>query len=301
MTKVEAEQEFTELPENEKLNWLNATVWTKEQLSQRPDLIDSGFEYRYVNYLTLGNPCSSTMCLTDYVHQVKERLSRWNEGLYTGLEAVKILTESNPAINPSSLKKQIIEAVESCSLVVRENGIPVNVKLGDATARALVMPIRLVDINAWLKNNQAGYVLVHPYDAAVAHFANQASPSLPIREHDTQPQEGKVETSPVVDERVSIGLGAGNAGKGWSLKPSIQRTPGYRWPLYEFLRTAHTAGQFCPKAQHVLDAWKLAPPCGLSVIQLPTRDELEYELETGKKKRANVKGIQAVIKDLLAE
>ena len=188
MTKVEAEQEFTELPENEKLNWLNATVWTKEQLSQRPDLFDSGFEYRYVNYLTLGNPCSSTMCLTDYVHQVKERLSRWNEGLYTGLEAVKILTESNPAINPSSLKKQIIEAVESCSLVVRENGIPVNVKPGDGLARALVMPIRIVDINAWLKNNQAGYVLVHPYDAAVAHHAltfthttqeTQAAPEQP--------------------------------------------------------------------------------------------------------------------------
>ncbi|TSA14893.1 MAG: hypothetical protein D4R79_02345 [Comamonadaceae bacterium] len=87
----------------------------------------------------------------------------------------------------------------------------------------------------------------------------------------------------------------------WSLKPTPERLPGYRWPLYQFLKEAHTAGKKCPKAQHVLDAWKLSTPMELKVIQVSRSNELEYEIQTGTKKRATVKQIQAVIKDLLAE
>lgn len=87
----------------------------------------------------------------------------------------------------------------------------------------------------------------------------------------------------------------------WRLIKTPERLPCYRWPLYQFLEAALTAGQPCPKAQHVLDAWKLTPPTRLEVIQLPTRDELEYELGTGEKKRARVKQIQAAIEGLLSK
>jgi hypothetical protein len=46
----------------------------------------------------------------------------------------------------------------------------------------------------------------------------------------------------------------------WSLKTSIARAPGYRWPLYQILKAAHIAGQPCPKARNVLDAWAVNPP-----------------------------------------
>lgn len=109
------------------------------------------------------------------------------------------------------------------------------------------------------------------------------------------------QATPVATVGASDGVVTDKAGPGWSLKTSIKRTPGYRWPLYEALRAAHIAGQPCPKAQHFLDTWKLKPPTRLEVIQLPTRDELEYELETGIKKRVTVKQIQAAIKGLLSK
>ena len=89
------------------------------------------------------------------------------------------------------------------------------------------------------------------------------------------------------------------AAPAWGLITSPERTPGYRWPLYQFLRKAHVAGEPCPKAQAVLDAWKLNPPSGLKVIRSGRCDALEYELAHGGKKTADLKAIQAAIKDLV--
>lgn len=85
----------------------------------------------------------------------------------------------------------------------------------------------------------------------------------------------------------------------WSLIAPPERLPGYRWPLYQFLEAAHTAGKPCPKAQHVLDAWKLTPPPGIKVIQKDENDALEYELDHGGKKTADLKAIQASIVGLI--
>jgi hypothetical protein len=85
----------------------------------------------------------------------------------------------------------------------------------------------------------------------------------------------------------------------WGLITSLTRTPGYRWPLYQFLQAAHVAGKPCPKAQDVLDAWTLEPPPGLRVIQSGRRDELEYELTHGGKKTADLRAIQAAISGLV--
>jgi hypothetical protein len=116
-----------------------------------------------------------------------------------------------------------------------------------------------------------------------------------------QPEATTPSTAPERAESASDGVEPDKAGLGWSLKTSIQRTPGYRWPLYQALKAAHVARQPCPKAQQLLDMWKSKPPDGLKVIQMSTRDELQYRLETGEMRIATVKHIQAVIKDLLAE
>jgi hypothetical protein len=85
----------------------------------------------------------------------------------------------------------------------------------------------------------------------------------------------------------------------WSLITSLGRTPGYRWPLYQFLQAAHIAGKPCPKAQDVLVAWQLNPPAGVRVIQSGRRDELEYELTHGGKKTADLRAIQTAISGLV--
>lgn len=85
----------------------------------------------------------------------------------------------------------------------------------------------------------------------------------------------------------------------WSPITSLARTPGYRWPLYEFLKAAHTARQPCPKAQDVLNAWKLKPPPGMRVLCIGRRDVLNYQLEHGGEKNADLKAVQAAIRGLI--
>lgn len=108
-------------------------------------------------------------------------------------------------------------------------------------------------------------------------------------------------TAPVVAESIataSDGPAQLTTAPAWALITSLERTPGYRWPLYQFLREAHVAGKPCPKAQEVLDAWKLNPPSGLAVIKKGRIDLLEYERFEGGKKTADSRAIQASIKGL---
>ena len=101
-----------------------------------------------------------------------------------------------------------------------------------------------------------------------------------------------------VEVTASDGL-AKPAASVWSLITSLKRTPGYRWPLYHFLKEAHVADKPCPKAQEVLDAWKLNPQHGLEVIKSGRYDALKYELMHGGKKTADLKAIRAAINELV--
>ena len=85
------------------------------------------------------------------------------------------------------------------------------------------------------------------------------------------------------------------AGPGWSLKTSIERAPGYRWPLYQVLKAAHLAGQPCPNARDVLHSWTLKPPPDVQVMP----DGVKYNDGLGNLKEANLKAIQQAIKNLL--
>ena len=81
----------------------------------------------------------------------------------------------------------------------------------------------------------------------------------------------------------------------WSLKTSIQRAPGYRWPLYQTLKDAHIAGLPCPKPRDVLDTWTLKPPPDLQVMP----DGVKYNDQLGNPKEADLKAIGQAIKGLL--
>ena len=75
-----------------------------------------------------------------------------------------------------------------------------------------------------------------------------------------------------------------------------KRYPGYRKPLYDFLKAAHAAGEPCPKAREVIDAWKLKPPREVPEVMA---DELKYYDVNGDTKTADLKAIQQAIKGLL--
>lgn len=87
----------------------------------------------------------------------------------------------------------------------------------------------------------------------------------------------------------------------WRLKSKPVRMPGYRWYLYQFLQASHAAGKPCPKAKTVLDAWKLYPMPTLNVITKGRSVVLEYELENGSKKTADLKAVQAAIDVLMSK
>ena len=87
---------------------------------------------------------------------------------------------------------------------------------------------------------------------------------------------------------------AGASGE-WTPITSLARAPGYRWPLYQFIKAAHIAGKPCPKAREFLEWLKTNPDPELQVMP----DGLKYNNGAGKRKEAGLKAIQQVIKGLL--
>jgi hypothetical protein len=83
----------------------------------------------------------------------------------------------------------------------------------------------------------------------------------------------------------------------WVLKPADDlRHQGYRWQLYQFLKKSQNDGvSTCPGAWTVINTWKTSPPEGFKIVD----DELRYKASNGKPRSADVKAIQAAIKNLL--
>lgn len=109
----------------------------------------------------------------------------------------------------------------------------------------------------------------------------------------TAPEQSAAIPAPVAtaSDGPAIQMGA----PAWSLITSLQRAPGYRWPLYQALREAHTAGKPCPKAREVLEIWKQNTPPELEVMT----DGVKYSDSRGNTKEADLKAIQQAIKGLL--
>lgn len=87
---------------------------------------------------------------------------------------------------------------------------------------------------------------------------------------------------------------AATDGQAWTLRQP-QRFRGYNAPLYRLLKAAHAAGQPCPKARDVLEAWHDAPPVEVFKV-LP--DELHYYDAKGNAATAPIAAVQKAIKRL---
>lgn len=85
-------------------------------------------------------------------------------------------------------------------------------------------------------------------------------------------------------------------GQAWTLRQP-QRFRGYRAPLYRFLKAAQAAGQPCPKARDVLEAWRDARPDEVFKV-LP--GELHYYDAEGNAATATTAAVQKAI-DRLTE
>ena len=100
----------------------------------------------------------------------------------------------------------------------------------------------------------------------------------------------------------------------WRVKTTLKTTPGYRGQLAKFLKLAQISGSPCPTAQVVIDAWTIAPPIGITVIEnwayvqytgrispsdkTTLKKGIHFRLETGIGKQADFKSISASIKNL---
>ena len=195
-----------------------------------------------------------------------QRDERHKRGHYSMYEAAEVLDAANSIGGAEAfLKKWMRPAVESGALVLLD---PID--RGPVTGR-LCRPyddwVTPKAINEWL----AG--VPFPYRWPVAATATQAPPVVAVG--------ALVETD--------------KTGPGWNLKTSIKRAPGYRWPLYLFLKAAHIAGQPCPKPRDVLEAWTLKPPPDVQAMP----DGVKYNDGLGNSKEADLKAIQQAIKNLL--
>ena len=132
-----------------------------------------------------------------------------------------------------------------------------------------------------------GLVTINDLRAYVADRGITVVVSDAPEQADTKPQPTP-EPTPVVQLPVKHG-------PGWTLKPSLERSPGYRWPLYQILKAAHIAGQPCPKPREVLEIWKLHPPPDVQVMP----DGVKYNDGLGNPKEANLRAIGKAIKYLL--
>ena len=105
-------------------------------------------------------------------------------------------------------------------------------------------------------------------------------------EQSTQPQAATPSPAPV-----GMTASDGTAKPAWSLKRP-ERFPGYRKPLYDFLKAAHAAGQPKPGARDVLDKWKENPPPDVATV---TDNGLKYYDAKGNTKPADLDAIRKAI------
>ena len=87
----------------------------------------------------------------------------------------------------------------------------------------------------------------------------------------------------------------------WNLKPNPPKFQGYREPLYSFLKLERERRNPRPKAMDVLEYWKKVPPKGIVVNDEKREPYLKYELSLGVWKEANLKAIDASIKNLIVD
>ena len=161
---------------------------------------------------------------------------------------------------------------------------------------ALNVFVGLPQLNAWAKERGDVFHINHKNAPWIdGRGWNNVDGEQPTLQFTVEPMPASAPQSrPIVAVPAFDGLKLAKAAPGWSLKTSLERAPGYRWPLYQVLKAAHVAGQPCPKARDVLEIWKQKPPPDVEVMT----DGVKYNDGLGKPKEANLKAIQQAIKNL---
>ena len=98
-------------------------------------------------------------------------------------------------------------------------------------------------------------------------------------------------STPAIEPAAIDGTAIQTTMQEWSLKKP-ERFPGYRKPLYDFLKVAHSAGQPRPKARDVLDSWKSNLPHDVAEV---TEKGLKYYDARGGTKSADLDSIRKTI------
>ncbi|WP_457354391.1 hypothetical protein [Roseateles sp. P5_D6] len=222
---------------------------------------------------------SMSMTFPRFVAEVEERLARWRRGRYELVEAAQVLADHAGGLDAKELAEQMDAAIRDGKLTYRVNNIrvePQRIPREHLWYRTIFQH----DVNAWLAAEAIGDALrlEYPYpptkaDKAAVHAlgSEPARIAAPLVEHAEQP--------------------------GWHLN-TPQRFRGYSWPLYKFLKTAHSAGAAKPTARDVLDAFRATKPPEVDQVNA---DGLIYSDTEGKAKEATLAAIAEMIRRMTSE
>ena len=146
---------------------------------------------------------------------------------------------------------------------------------------------------AWLLN---GAEPAPAGDAAVERPPTLTKPQIvdAFEGIDGPPAPAKPATPDPVTAQDSAVVGAV---PGWDLN-RLERFPGYRRPLFNYLKIEHVAGKKCPTARDVLDAWTQTKPLGIARV---LADGIDYLDANGEEHPAPLRAIQQAINGMVTK
>lgn len=205
----------------------------------------------------------------------QREMERHIAGRYTLDEAVNCLERNAPEEERLAMMRLLADAAEGGLLPVHHQDSKMRERLDPGEANPFTHEVHWDDLNKWLDMHHKRIIWRFPDPSSYA-------PGVKATTTDTN-----LTDAPTVDAPAN--------GPGWVLvKPD--RYPGYRKPLYDFLKAAHSAGESCPKARDVLDAWKNQPPPDVSEVMT---DGMKYYDSKGDTKPVGLKAIQQSINGLV--
>lgn len=208
-----------------------------------------------------GATTTRRMTQAEHIKLLSDIQERKSRGYYTMSEVAQTLADTYPALNAASLLQRMEADYYEGKLVVRERSTEAK-HLPGSKLRPHYDWMFPEDIQAMLKH--WGWTREFPFQQSTEH-----TEVLPIA--------AKTAATIAVDD--------------WQLiKP--KRFPGYRKPLFDYLKAEKEAGHSLPKARDVLDEWKKRKP--VEVFEV-TNEGLKYYDGNGGVKAADLDAIRKAI------
>jgi hypothetical protein len=141
----------------------------------------------------------------------------------------------------------------------------------------------------WLKNEDMGWTLPKELQACIEKLNNNPK-ALEVVVNSPKVIEGEITQLPVSAKVIQK----------WKLKPG-KVYPGYRLPLFEFLKKEYDDGRECPpNAYDFIAKLNEGIANGIEPENIwVKRYGIEYKIKSGKTKEADLKTINQAIKDLI--